>query len=131
MKKYVYILCLVVLVGQAFLSGFTTTKALAGNGPLRVSSVNPRYLVDGSGKPVFLAGSNYWNAIQDGGRTNPPPAFDFNAFVNFLTAHGENYTKAHVWEQGWHQSAGRSWYIKPTLYVRTGPGAGTGWGSEI
>ncbi len=91
-------------------------------GPLRVSPVNPRYLVDGSGKLVFLVGSNYWNAIQDGGRTNPPPPFDFNAFVNFLTSHGENYTKAHVWEQGWHQSAGSSWYIKPTLYVRTGPG---------
>ncbi len=122
MKKYVYTLCLVMLVTGVSLLGFTTTKALAVNGPLRVSSVNPRYLVDGSGKPVFLAGSNYWNAIQDGGRTNPPPAFDFNAFVNFLTSHGENYTKAHVWEQGSHRSAGSSWYIKPTLYVRTGPG---------
>lgn len=89
---------------------------------LRVSTENTRYLTDRDGRVIFLAGSNYWNALQDGGRTNPPPAFDFNAFVNFLSTRGLNYTKAHVWEQAWHQSAAASWYIQPTIYARTGPG---------
>ena len=91
-------------------------------GPLQVNSANPRYLTDGSGNAIILAGSNYWNAMQDGGHTNPPPAFDFNAFVNFLVGHGMNYTKAHVWEQSWHQSNNQDWYIAPTIYARTGPG---------
>ncbi len=60
--------------------------------------------------------------MQDGGRTNPPPSFDFDGFVSFLVDHGLNYTKAHVWEQAWHQSAGQDWYIKPTIYARSGPG---------
>ncbi len=92
-------------------------------GPLRVSSENPRYLTDGSGKAVFLAGSNYWNLFQDGGRTNPPPPFDFDAFVQFAVDHGYNYMKPHVWEQAWHQSDGSDWYTQPTLYKRTGPGS--------
>jgi hypothetical protein len=91
-------------------------------GPLRVDPANPRYLTDAAGKAVMLVGSNYWNAIQDGGRTNPPPAFDFNAFVNFLVNHGLNYTKAHVWEQAWHQSDGKDWYIQPTIYARSDSG---------
>ena len=99
-----------------------STNSLALLGPLKVSSSNPRYLSDVSGKAVILAGSNYWNAMQDGGRTNPPPAYDFNAFVNFLVGHGMNYTKAHVWEQSWHQSYNQDWYIAPTIYARTGPG---------
>lgn len=91
-------------------------------GPLRVSPTNPRYLIDGNGKVVFLAGSNYWNLIQDGGRTDPPPAFDFDAFVNFAVEHGYNYMKPHVWEHAWHQSFGDDWYTQPTIYKRTGPG---------
>jgi len=89
---------------------------------LRVDPTNPRYLMDGSGKAVILAGSNYWNIMQDGGRTDPPPAFDFDAYVNFLVSHGLNYTKPHVWEQAWHQSDGQDWYIGPTIYARPGPG---------
>jgi hypothetical protein len=79
-------------------------------------------LTDGDGKVVFLAGSNYWNLIQDGGRTNPPPAFDFEAFLKFAVEHGYNYMKPHVWEQAWHKSFGDDWYTQPTIYQRTGPG---------
>jgi hypothetical protein len=113
----------------AYDPGFTLPKASQKNvktayfaGPLRVDPANPRYLTDGNGKAIFLAGSNYWNLFQDGGRTNPPPAFDFNAFINFAVAHGFNYMKPHVWEQAWHQSSGDDWYTQPTIYKRTGPG---------
>ncbi len=114
------------IVGSS--QGKTTTYRISqepftfASGPLRVNPANPRYLTDGSGKAILLVGSNYWNGMQDGGRTNPPPSFDFNAFVSFLVDHGLNYTKAHVWEQAWHQSDGQDWYIQPTIYKRTGPG---------
>ena len=65
----------------------------AATGPLLVNPANPRYLTDGNGKAVFLAGSNYWDLFQDGGRTNPPPAFDFDAFIRFAVEHGYNYMK--------------------------------------
>ena len=90
-------------------------------GPLRVNPLNPRYLTDASGKAVFLVGSNYWNLMQDGGRTNPPPAFDFDAFVSFAVEHGYNYMKPHVWEHAWHRSYEHDWYTQPTIYKRTGP----------
>jgi hypothetical protein len=91
-------------------------------GPLRVDPANPRYFTDGSGKAIFLTGSNYWNLLQDGGRTNPPPAFDYDAFINFAVGHGYNYLKWHTWEHAWHQSYDQDWYIQPTIYARTGPG---------
>ena len=89
-------------------------------GPLRVSSLNSRYLADKNGKPVFIAGSNYWNLIQDGGRSNPPHAFDFDAFIEFAVAHGFNYLRSHTWEHSQHISNGKAWYIQPTIYARTG-----------
>jgi len=97
-------------------------RSSAAMGLLQVNPANPRYLTDGNGRVVFLVGSNYWNLMQDGGRTNPPPAFDFDAFVSFAVEHGYNYMKPHVWEQAWHQSYGDDWYTQPTIYKRTGPG---------
>ncbi len=108
--------------------GETTTEPLpvaglsTATGPLRVNPANPRYFTDGSGKAIILVGSNYWNIFQDGGRTNPPPAFDFDAFLSFAVEHGYNYMKPHVWEQAWHQSYNDDWYTQPTIYKRTGPG---------
>ena len=97
-------------------------RSSPATGPLRVNPANPRYLTDASGRAILLVGSNYWNLMQDGGRTNPPPAFDFDAFVRFAVEHGYNYMKPHVWEHAWHQSNGHDWYTQPTIYKRTGPG---------
>ncbi len=99
-------------------------RSSPATGPLRVNPANTRYLTDAdeSGEAIILVGSNYWNLLQDGGRTNPPPAFDFDAFVGFAVNHGYNYLKWHTWEHAWHQSDGRDWYIQPTIYARTGPG---------
>ena len=101
---------------------FAVAGSSTATGPLRVNPANPRYFTDGSGKAIILVGSNYWNLFQDGGRTNPPPAFDFDAFLSFAVEHGYNYMKPHVWEQAWHQSYNDDWYIQPTIYKRTGPG---------
>ena len=89
-------------------------------GPLKVSALNPRYLMDRNGKSLVLVGSNYWNLLQDGGRTLPPPRFDYDAFIDFAVSHGYNYLRWHTWEHATHLSEGRRWYIRPTIYERRG-----------
>jgi hypothetical protein len=89
---------------------------------LQVSPVNPRYLVDDSGEAVFLSGSNYWNTLQDGGTTNPPPAFNYDAWIDFLVARGMNCYKMYTWGHYWHQSGNGDWYTQPGPFARPGPG---------
>jgi len=72
--------------------------ASPANGPLRVSQANPRYLADAGGKPVYLTGSHTWNNLQDMGETNPPPAFDFNGYLDFLERHHHNFIRLWRWE---------------------------------
>ncbi len=68
-------------------------------GPLRVHPTNPRYFTDGtkqsdgSLKAVYLTGSHPWNNLQDMGDTNPPPEFDFGAYLDFLNRHGHNFVR--------------------------------------
>jgi hypothetical protein len=99
------------------------TPIEAAVGPLRVSAANPRYLETPAGKIVYLAGSYTWNNLQDWGATNPPPAFNFNGYVDFLVAHGHNFTRLLAWEQGsgvpW---SGEQVWLAPLPYERTGPG---------
>jgi chitodextrinase len=61
-------------------------------GPLKNSPNNPRYFVDPNGKPVLLTGSHTWNDLQDWGTNGTPQPLDFSAYVNFLQAHGQNFT---------------------------------------
>src|SRR5919109_596199 len=58
--------------------------------PLRVHPVNPRYFAD-SGKVVYLTGSQTHANFQDWGYSDPPPRFDYNAYLNFLQAHNHNF----------------------------------------
>src|SRR6185437_15995769 len=60
--------------------------------PLSTSASNPNYFVDGNGTPVALNGSHTWNNFQDWGTNGSPQTLDFNAYVNFLAAHGQNFT---------------------------------------
>lgn len=92
-------------------------------GPLVVSTENPRYFADTTGHVVFLTGSHTWNDLQDGGPTDPPPAFDYDAFLDSLAAHGQNFFRLWRWEQarGNAGTAGPYW-ISPAAYQRTGPG---------
>jgi hypothetical protein len=101
----------------------TPIKAAAG--PLRVSTTNPRYFETPAGEVVYLTGSYTWNALQDWGATNPPPVFSFNGYVDFLVAHGHNFTRLVSWEHG----SGIPWtaepvWVTPIAYERTGPDAG-------
>lgn len=91
-------------------------------GPLRVSAANPRYLTDGSGRPIYLAGFHTWYSAQDGGNTDPPAPLDWAEYLNALVSYGCNFTKLWAMEtgRGW-SDATNQWFL-PTRYVRTGPG---------
>jgi hypothetical protein len=92
-------------------------------GPLRVSSSNPRYFTDDSGQVIYLTGSHTWANFQDVGYSNPPPVFDYTAYLNFLQANNHNFFRLWTWEQ----SSGASWvsdgiWFDPLPYRRTGTG---------
>ena len=55
-------------------------------------SANSNYFKDASGKPLILNGSHAWNTLQDWGSNGVIQPLDFSAFVNFLVAHGHNFT---------------------------------------
>lgn len=98
-------------------------QRLLAPGPLRVSRSNPRYLEDGSGNTILLAGAHTWYIWQDAGTTDPPPAFDYNAFLDRTVCLGYNFFRGWVWEQGWKTAQDtRTWWIAPTIYSRPGPG---------
>ncbi len=97
-------------------------------GPLRVHAANSRYFSDGSGKPVYLTGTHTWANLQDVGPSDPPPAFDFAAYLDLLRANNLNFIrlwrmeltrfhddKEELWGRGWKTVAPHPW-------LRTGPG---------
>jgi hypothetical protein len=109
-------------------------SALAGTpaaGPLRKLESNPRYFTDGSGKAVLLVGSHNWHNFQDNGHRastsdDPPPAFDYNAYLDFLERHGHNFFRLWRWEAPkWTdvQPPGIMKFCQPHPWKRTGPGA--------
>ena len=101
-------------------------------GPLKQSTVNPRYFVAPNGKAVLLSGSQTWNSFQDTDQSSSPAAMDFTAYVNFLKAHGHNVTI--LWKKdlptycGW--GAGGTWQMTPFPWLRTGGSSGTQMASD-
>lgn len=97
---------------------------IPARGPLRRSEVNPRYLVDPDGNAVFLGGAHTWSTLVDNGGGYPPPAFDYDEFLDFLAMHNHNFFRLWAWESGWGSVETRDedyWYA-PNPYARTGPG---------
>ena len=99
-------------------------------GPLRILKSNPRYFTDGSGKAIYLTGTHNWHNFQDNGHRfpdsqDPPPLFDYNAYLDFLQAHNHNFFRLWRWEvPKWTdtQPQGVIKYCQPHPWVRTGPG---------
>lgn len=97
-------------------------------GPLRLHPANPRYFTDGSGRAVYLTGSHTWDSLQDLGETDPPAAFDFDAYLDFLARHGHNFIRLWRWELvRWDTGANRQpqprqLVAAPHPWARTGPG---------
>jgi len=100
----------------------------SGSGPLAVSGTNPRYFIDSSGKAVLLGGSHHWNNFIDSGTNYPPPVFDYNAYLDFLSTNHHNFFR--LWAQGlpkknWSVQNAGPWYQSPQAWFRTGPGNAT------
>ena len=88
---------------------------------LRVSTDNPRYFENAEGKEILLAGSHTWLNAQDGGTTNPPAPFDYDAWLDFLEQHNHNFFRLWTWEQAaWIANEPTKWYVQPPRYKRTG-----------
>lgn len=106
---------------MAILSAGQTSEVEAA-GPLRVHPDNPRYFTDGSGKAIYLTGSHTWSNFKDMGRTDPPPAFDFEAYLDFLQQHHHNFIRLWTWELSRYSYGGKVTYAEPFPWPRTGPG---------
>jgi hypothetical protein len=105
------------------------TKAKT-NGPLRVLKSNLRYFTDDSGKAIYLAGSHQWHNFQDNGHRlpqgkDPPEAFDYDGYLEFLQKHHHNFFRLWRWETPkWadEQPKGVVKYCQPHPWARIGPG---------
>lgn len=93
---------------------------------LRVLASNPRYFTDGSGKAVYLTGSHTWSNLIDNGGGNPPPVFDYTAYLNWLTSYGHNFFRLWTWEQArWTvETSDEEYYFGPFLPFARAPGGG-------
>lgn len=67
-------------------------------GPLRVFDANPMWFSDDGGDAILVTGVHTWNALRDIGTTNPPPAFDFTAFVDMMAGYNHNFLRLWVWD---------------------------------
>jgi putative heme-binding domain-containing protein len=111
-------------------SGSSKKGAESATGPLRVLKTNPRYFTDGTGRAIYLAGSHNWHNFQDNGHRlpegkDPPPAFDFDGYLDFLQKHNHNFCRLWRWEvPKWtdSQPPGVVKYCQPHPWLRSGPG---------
>ena len=101
----------------------------SASGPLVVHSQNPRYFADRSGQAVYLTGSHMWNNLVDMGPSDPPPAFDYSAYLDFLERLDHNFIRLWTWELvSWDTRAngthghGETHTIGPHPFARTGSG---------
>ena len=94
--------------------------------PLSVHPTPPRYFTDGTGKAILLTGAHTWNSLQDMGETDPPAAFDWNGYLDFLGKHNHNFVRLWRWELTIWDTKGngenRRHYCAPQPWPRTGPG---------
>ncbi|MCI0539886.1 MAG: DUF4038 domain-containing protein [Verrucomicrobiales bacterium] len=113
---------------QKFLTSTSRVQVAApapASGPLKLHPTNPRYFTDASGKAIYLTGSHTWNSLQDMGPGDPPPAFDFDAYLDFLERHQHNFIRLWHWEQFAWERGGHDTNkptVAPLAWARTGPG---------
>ncbi len=98
-------------------------------GTLRVSTDNPRYFADSTGKIVYLTGSHTWTNLVDAGPGYPPGRFDFDKYLDWLEAYNHNFIRLWTWDMlTWHSgnyNPDNILSIYPHPYARTGPGEAT------
>lgn len=113
------------LLGALFSAHLVPASPITG--PLTASR-NPHYFKDADGVVLILNGSQTWNTLQDWGSNGSLQTLDFNAFVNFLTAHEHNFTL--LWRTELPRFCGFPatqtsppvLTVGPHPWLRTGPG---------
>ena len=90
--------------------------------PLRVCPENHRYFADADGRAVYLTGSHVWHSLQDLGRTDPPPAFDYDAYLDLMASRNHNFMRMWRWELARYTYDGEDTFAAPHPWVRSGPG---------
>ncbi|MBN2377845.1 MAG: hypothetical protein JXD22_15720 [Sedimentisphaerales bacterium] len=103
-------------------------KPQSRKGCLRVHPDNPGYFTDVSGRAILLTGSHVWNNLVDMGPGEPPPQFDFAAYLKFLEKYNHNFIRLWTWEHTvWDTSTSKKWgkktphTVSPHPWARTGP----------
>lgn len=102
----------------------------AATGPLRVHPENRRYFGDGTSRAIYLTGLHTWANIVDIGPADPPPSFDFGAYLDYLARFGHNFTRLWTWEPVTWDTAGNGAALRketihraaPQPWARVGPG---------
>ena len=97
---------------------------------LEVSSENPRYFTDGSGKAIYLTGSHTWPSLVDMSPEDPPEPFDFDEYLKWMDQYKHNFFRLWTWElMAWDNSANepdsndyKLHKGAPLPFMRTGPG---------
>jgi len=120
----------VLSLGACTVGLFTALPTVAygepAKGPLRLCEQNPRYFATPDGRAVYLTGAHTWTNLQDMGPSDPPEAFDWDAYLGFLEGHHHNFVRLWRWElTRWDTSAngeGRLHICSPHPWARTGPG---------
>lgn len=106
--------------------GLFGTQSTQAAGPLRVHPDNPRYFTADGRRAIYVVGSHTWANLQDQGLSDPPPAFDYAAYLDFLARYGHNFIRLWRWEPPrWNYGAarrGHTSFCQPHPWVRTGPG---------
>ena len=94
------------------------------SGPLRVSKRNPRYFEDAQGRILFLTGSHTACDMNDESQKDPPEAFDYSAFLDFLQRNHHNLIRLWTCHQPKHSWSPPTlvFYDSPVPWQRTGPG---------
>ena len=98
--------------------------------PLEISSENPRYFTDGSGKAIYLTGSHTWSNLVDMSPQDPPEPFDYIAYLEWMDQYNHNFFRLWTWElMAWDNSANepdsndyKLHKVAPLPFMRTGPG---------
>jgi hypothetical protein len=110
------------------LSEGSTTSAYRPMGPLTVHPDNPRYFQNkATGEVVYLTGSHTWANLVDIGPKDPPPQFDFNAYLDWMQKLNHNFIRMWTWEiVTWNTRANNEDKVHtaaPQPWARTGQGA--------
>jgi hypothetical protein len=101
------------------------------NGPLRICKENPRYFTDNSAKAIYLTGSHHWYNLVDMGPTDPPPAFDYAQYLDWMVKYEHNFMRMWTWELAtWntqgnapqHRNERSFHHVSPFPWQRSGPG---------